>query len=58
MSMTLGVGDLYLSRAPAKLIQSYNSMPTVDSCKCYIIQQMVDLGSSVYLIKGPGVCEA
>ena len=58
MSMILGVGDQYLSRAPAKLTQSYNSMPTVNTCKRYIIQQMVGLGSSVYLIKRSGVREA
>jgi hypothetical protein len=32
MSMIFGVGDHYLSRAPAKFIQSYKPMPTGDTC--------------------------
>jgi hypothetical protein len=58
MSMTLGVGDHYLSRTPVKFMQPYNSLPAVDTCKCYIIQQMVGPGLSVYLVKGPGICKA
>ena len=58
MSMILGVGDHYLSIAPAKFTQSYNPMPTVDTCKHYIIQQMVGSESSVYLVKRPSICKA